>query len=86
MRQARLRAKSVRKYKATTDSGHSLPVAPNLLERRFTAWRPDTVWGSDITYRWTREGWMYLAGIIDLFARKVVGWSLRGTNDSRPRL
>lgn len=77
MRHAQLRAKSARKFKATTDSAHDLPVAPNLLGRRFTVERPDTVWVSDITYLWTREGWMYLAVIVDLFARKVVGWSLR---------
>lgn len=76
MREAGLRAKSARKYKATTDSKHALRVAPNLLERRFTVARPDAVWVSDITYIWTREGWMYLAVVIDLFSRKVVGWSL----------
>jgi putative transposase len=76
MREAGLRAKSRRKYKATTDSNHSLPVAPNLLEQNFTADRPDTVWVSDITYIWTRQGWMYLAAILDLCSRKVVGWSL----------
>lgn len=77
MRESGLRAKSARKYKATTDSKHNLPVAPNLLKRDFVAERPDAVWVSDITYLWTREGWMYLAVIIDLFSRKVVGWSLR---------
>lgn len=77
MRDAGLRARGARKYKATTDSRHTLPVAPNLLERNFGAERPDAVWVSDITYLWTKEGWMYLAVIIDLFSRKVVGWSLR---------
>jgi putative transposase len=76
MREAGLRAKGKRKYKATTDSDHSLPIAPNLLKRNFTADRPDAVWVSDITYLWTRQGWMYLAVIIDLYSRKVVGWSL----------
>jgi putative transposase len=76
MRQAGLRAKGRRKYKATTDSTHSLPVAPNLLARDFHADRPDAVWVSDITYIWTRQGWMYLAVIIDLYSRRVVGWSL----------
>jgi putative transposase len=61
MREAGLRAKGRRKYKATTDSSHALPVAPNLLERDFHAARPDAVWVSDITYVWTRQGWMYLA-------------------------
>jgi putative transposase len=77
MRDAGLRAKGARKYKATTDSKHALPVAPNLLERRFEVDQPNTAWVSDITYLWTRQGWMYLAVIIDLYSRKVVGWSLR---------
>jgi transposase InsO family protein len=76
MREAGLRAKGRRKYKPTTDSGHSLPVAPNLLERDFHTERPDAAWVSDITYIWTREGWMYLAAILDLYSRKVVGWTL----------
>jgi putative transposase len=76
MREAGIRAKGARKYKATTDSKHSLPVAPNLLEQQFTAEARNEVWVSDITYIWTRQGWMYLAVIIDLFSRRVVGWSL----------
>ena len=77
MRESGLRAKSRRKFKATTDSNHALPVAPNLLEQRFQVERPNTAWVSDITYLRTRQGWMYLAVIVDLFSRKVVGWSLR---------
>jgi putative transposase len=76
MREAGLKAKGRRKYKPTTDSDHSLPVAPNLLKRRFGTARPDEAWVSDITYVWTRQGWMYLAAIIDLYSRKVVGWNL----------
>jgi putative transposase len=76
MREAGLRAKGRRKYKPTTDSNHTLPVAPNLLQRDFHADRPNTAWVSDITYIWTREGWMYLAAILDLYSRKVVGWTL----------
>jgi transposase InsO family protein len=76
MREAGLRAKAKRKYKATTDSDHKLPVAPNLLDRDFHAERPNTTWVSDITYIATREGWLYLAAIVDLFSRKVVGWKL----------
>jgi putative transposase len=76
MREAGLKAKGRRKYKATTDSEHALPIAPNLLERDFHAERPDAAWVSDITYIWTRQGWMYLAVILDLYSRKVVGWSL----------
>ena len=71
-----IRAKGARKFKATTNSKHSLPVAPNLLERDFVADKPNEKWVSDITYLWTDEGWMYLAVFIDLFSRKVVGWAL----------
>jgi transposase InsO family protein len=77
MRESGLRAKSARKYKATTDSNHALPVAPNLLERRFEVDAPNIAWVSDITYLWTRQGWLYLCVIIDLYSRKVIGWSLR---------
>lgn len=76
MRESGIRAKSARKYKATTDSNHRLPVAPNVLDRRFIVDSPNKVWASDITYLWTRQGWMYAAVIIDLFSRRVVGWSL----------
>ena len=76
MREAGLKAKGRRKYKATTDSNHGAPVAPNVLERDFHVERPDAAWASDITYIWTRQGWMYLAVILDLYSRKVVGWSL----------
>lgn len=77
MRESGLRAKSARKYKATTDSNHALPVAPNLLGQRFNVDAPNKAWVSDITYLWTRQGWLYLCVIIDLYSRKVVGWSLR---------
>jgi len=76
LREAGLRAKGRRKYKPTTDSNHTLPVAPNLVQRDFQTERPDAVWVSDITYIWTRHGWMYLAAILDLYSRKIVGWSL----------
>jgi len=69
-------AKQKRKYKVTTDSKHNLPVSPNLLERNFSVARPDEVYVSDITYIWSVEGWLYLAVVIDLFSREVVGWSL----------
>ncbi len=65
-----------RKFKVSTDSRHSLPVAENLLKQDFTADAPDRVWVSDITYIWTTHGWLYLAVILDLFSRKVVGWSM----------
>lgn len=71
-----LRAKAKRRFKATTNSNHALPVAPNLLNRDFTASAPNQKWVGDITYLATPEGWLYLAVFIDLYARKVVGWSM----------
>lgn len=76
MRAHGIRAKTVRKYKVTTDSKHNLPVAPNLLNRQFTVAQPNAVWVSDITYIWTSEGWLYLAGVVDLYSRQVVGWAM----------
>jgi len=76
MRQAGLRSKVRRKYRVTTNSKHRFPVAPNLLERKFSADAPDQVWVSDISYLATRSGWLYLTVIIDLFSRLVVGWAL----------
>jgi putative transposase len=64
------------KFKATTDSGDDLPIAPNVLDRNFTTLEPDQAWVADITYIWTTEGWLYLAIILDLFSRRVVGWSM----------
>mgnify|MGYP001283827576 CR=1 FL=1 len=77
LRRQGLRAKAARKFKATTNSNHSLPVAENLLQQDFTAQRPNQVWVGDITYIATDEGWLYLAAVIDLFGRQVVGWSLQ---------
>lgn len=65
-----------RKFKRTTDSDHSFNIAPNLLQQDFTASGPNQKWAGDITYIWTREGWVYLAVIIDLFSRRVVGWAI----------
>ena len=59
-----------------TDSKHNLPVAPNLLNRQFKVEEPDKVYVSDLTYIWTQEGWLYLAVVLDLFSRQVVGWSM----------
>jgi len=70
------RAKAARKFKATTNSNHSLPVAPNLLQQNFEASRPNEKFVSDITYIWTEEGWLYLAVVMDLYSRMVVGWAL----------
>jgi transposase InsO family protein len=76
MRENGLRARQKRRFKRTTDSNHNSPVAPNLLDQDFSAEGPDQKWGSDISYIWTREGWLYLAVVIDLFARRVVGWAV----------
>ena len=76
MRAERLRAKAARKVKATTNSNHSLPVAPNWLEQDFTAKAANQKWVSDITYLWTDEGWLYLAVVLDLYSRLVVGWAM----------
>jgi putative transposase len=76
MKKHGIRAKQVRKFRpVTTDSKHSMPVAPNRLGRDFSAPCPDQVWAADITYIRTREGWLYLAVILDLFSRLVVGWA-----------
>lgn len=76
MREQGWRAKAAKKYKATTNSNHQLPVAPNLLQQNFLAHKPNEKWVSDITYCWTEEGWLYLAVVMDLYSRKVVGWAL----------
>ena len=80
MQRAGIRAKSARKYRVTTQSEHTKPVAPNVLDRNFSVEqhrKPDQAWAADITYIPTREGWLYLAVVIDLATRRVVGWSLR---------
>lgn len=71
-----IRSKTVKKFKATTNSRHNLPVAENLLNQGFTAERSNRKWVSDITYIWTEEGWLYLAGVMDLCGRKLVGWAM----------
>lgn len=76
MKEAGLVCKTKRKFKATTDSKHSRPVAANVLERRFNADKPNRYWVGDISYVPTAEGWLYLATVIDLYSRKVIGWSM----------
>ncbi len=76
MRQEGLRAKGAKKFKATTNSRHNLPVAPNLLQQDFEAARPNEKYVTDITYIWTNEGWLYLAVVLDLYSRYVVGWAM----------
>lgn len=79
MRHLGLRAKGKKKFKVTTDSNHNLPVAANLLNRDFSTTAPNQKWVSDITYIWTDEGWLYLATVIDLYSRAVIGWSIQPT-------
>jgi putative transposase len=76
MREAGIRAKTVKKWRATTHSTHGLPVAMNTLKRQFTVEAPNRVWAGDITYVWTAEGWLYLAVILDLYSRLVIGWAM----------
>ena len=73
-----IRARGKRRFRVTTtDTRHDLPIAPNLLNRNFTPAAPNQAWSGDITYIATEEGWLFLAVVIDLFSRKVVGWSMR---------
>ncbi|WP_418294821.1 IS3 family transposase [Microvirga ossetica] len=76
MRENGLKARQKRRFKRTTDSHHAFPIAPNLLEQDFSAERPNQKWNADISYVWTGEGWLYLAVVLDLFARRVVGWAV----------
>jgi transposase InsO family protein len=86
MRAMGLRAKAARKFRVTTDSAHQRPIAPNLLGQNFScdpapessshAKAPNQVWLSDITYLWTREGWLYVCAVLDLFTRRIVGWAM----------
>ena len=75
MKNLGIRPKRPKRYKVTTNSKHSFPVASNLLGRKFDVNMPDRVWASDITYVWTSQGWVYLAVVMDLFSRQIVGWA-----------
>ena len=75
MRQAKLQSQRARRRPQTTDSRHGSPIAPNVLNRQFAVTAPNRVWGSDITALWTLQGWLYIAIVVDLFSRKVVGWA-----------
>lgn len=82
MRTQGIRAKKVRRFRVTTDSKHAHPIAPNTLDRQFAVApgaAPDRVWVGDITYLTTREGWLYLAVVLDLASRRVIGWAMRHT-------
>ena len=76
MRKLALKPRYPKRFKVTTDSNHNESIAPNLLNRQFEIALPNSVWTTDITYVWTLEGWLYLAVVIDLFSRQVVGWSI----------
>jgi len=81
MRQSGLRAVVAPRFRVTTDSKHALPIAENRLDRDFAAPAANRKWAGDITYLWTGEGWLYLAVVLDLFSRRVVGWSMQATLD-----
>ena len=76
MQEAGIEVRRKRRFKLTTDSRHRFPVAENLLDRQFAVSAPNRVWAADITYLWTHQGWLYLAVVLDLYARRVVGWAL----------
>jgi transposase InsO family protein len=77
MQEQELRGDTPKRFRRTTDSQHDFPVAANVLARNFAPTSPDQSWATDITYIWTWEGWLYLAVVIDLFSRRVVGWSMK---------
>lgn len=76
MEELKLEVRYPKRFKVTTDSNHSLEVAPNTLNRQFNPIKPNEVWTTDISYVWTLEGWMYVAVVIDLYSRQVVGWAI----------
>lgn len=75
MRDNNLKARQRRRFRKTTDSDHGGPVAPNILDQDFSCDGPDEKWGVDISYIWTNEGWLYLAIVVDLYSRRIVGWA-----------
>ena len=83
MRENGIEAKQQRAFKTTTDSDHNLPVAPNVLNRQFEADAPNEKWTCDITYVATREGWLYLSVVLDLFSRRVVGHAMKAKLSAR---
>ncbi|MDF1757561.1 MAG: IS3 family transposase [Legionellaceae bacterium] len=74
-----LKAKTKKKFKLTSESRHNLPIADNILGRNFKSSAPNQKWCGDISYVWTKEGWMYLSVVIDLYSRAVIGWSIQST-------
>jgi putative transposase len=81
MRQAGIVGRKKRRFRRTTDSNHPHPIAPNRLGRQFEVELPNTAWVTDVTYVWTHEGWLYLAPVLDLFSRRVIGWAASANND-----
>lgn len=77
MRQAGLKSIVTRKFRVTTNSRHDRPIAENVLDRQFDPPAPDTAWVADITYVWTEDGWLYLAAVMDLYSRRIIGWSMK---------
>ena len=82
MRQEGIVARKKKRFRKTTDSAHADPIAPNVVARNFTADEPNKTWVTDVTYVWTQEGWLYLAAILDLCSRRVVGWATAALNDT----
>lgn len=76
MRRAGIECRQRRRYRVTTNSTHSLPIASNILNRAFAVTKPNKVWAADITHLWTEEGWLYIAAVLDLFSRRIVGWAM----------
>ena len=83
MRREGIVGKKRKKFCVTTDSRHADPIAPNVLQRDFEAARPNEAWVTDVTYVWTHEGWLYLAAILDLCSRRIVGWATSANNDTQ---
>jgi transposase InsO family protein len=81
MREDALQGRQKRRFRRTTDSNHAMPIAPNVLERNFKTSAPNKAWVTDVTYIATAEGWLYLAVLLDLFSRRVVGWAVSECND-----
>lgn len=81
MRREGITGRRRRRFRKTTDSNHPHPIAPNVLDRKFDMDTPNAAWVTDVTYVWTLEGWLYLAVLLDLFSRRVVGWATSATND-----
>jgi putative transposase len=83
MRQEGIVARKKKRFRKTTDPTHAQPIAPNLVDRKFKVEAPNRTWVTDVTYVWTLEGWLYLAAILDLCSRRVVGWATSANNDTQ---